>query len=188
MILHARSKHHASVEGRDQCFERHTPVSEHAGESADRQVAASADPGKELPFRLDGTVRVRLVYRHEPLERRHVVGATLDCERALPDLREHQRRVEDLGDLPGQAEPLQRRYSDHYRIVLAGLSQTRLDVAAQRVEPDVRADRCELRPPADGPRRDPPTGGDVVEARTDEGVTRVGALRHGGQQQPFRRR
>ena len=85
------------------------PSSRRRRERAARQVAAAAELGEERPLGVEGArARRRRRSRRACASGRGVVGAALDRERALPDLRQHHRRLEHLGRVVAQAEAVER--------------------------------------------------------------------------------
>ena len=113
-------------------------------------------------------------------ERACVVGAALDRERALRDLRQHHARVRAPRlAWSREPEPLERGDRDDDRVVafVRALAQPRLDVAAQRREREVgtRAPRAARAGAPNRCRRAPPVGSSS-SARADERVARIAAL------------
>ncbi len=70
-----------------------------------------------------------------------VVGARGQCDRALTHGGQKRVDVEQRGGAMAEAEPLQSRVGEQRRVDLAalGLSEPRLDVAAQQTDPQIRA-------------------------------------------------
>ena len=119
--------------------------------------------------------------------RAHVVAvvADLDAERALARRRQADGRIEQAADAPAQAQAFQARGGQHDGVVVAAieLAEPGVEVAAQRLDRQLRMARADLRLAAqagraDGARRQLGQRGVGVG---DEGVARVGALEHGAQ-------
>ena len=85
--------------------------------------------------------------------RRQVVFARahLERERSLSRLRQELVRREPLADLGGQTETVEPAGGEHDRVepALPALPQAGVDVAAQRLDREVRLEREQLRPPPD---------------------------------------
>ena len=118
------------------------------------------------------------VDRREPRAGRVVVGAALDRERSLPDLRQHHFGAEDLVGAVEEVEPFERGGGDDDRVELGGLLEPGGDVAAQLGEREVGSPGRELRAPAHGTGADARARGQRVERRAHERVERVRALGH----------
>ncbi len=102
------AQHRDAVEAGDETFTA-PPVVSPRHVCADRQIAASAEGGEKRPLPVDcGATRVVLNHREE-LPRRVVVVTALRGERTLGDLRQDDGRLERLGDVFGELQPLQRR-------------------------------------------------------------------------------
>ena len=78
-----------------------------------------------------------------------------------------------MTDLGSEPEPVETAGREHDRIesALAALAQTRLDVAAQRLDRERRLEREQLRAPADRGRADPHPGSNL--RRSAQRVTRI---------------
>ena len=127
-------------------------------------------------------------------ERRGVVGAALDRQRALAGGGQHQRRVEHLGDLVEPAEPgkpgagehdgVERRRRRPSRSRVSTLPRT---ATTSRPRPAARSWAARRGEPV--PTRAP--GGELVEGEAvagDQHVARVLPRRHGGEREARRRR
>jgi tetratricopeptide (TPR) repeat protein len=148
------------------------------GVGADRDRAAAVKLGEQSPFRPDGGVGVRVAIRVEHLQQFPVAGADLDGQRALAGRRREQRRVEQLGDRVVQAQPPQPGGSQDHRVQPGlDLRQPGRDVAPDRHDLDIGAQRPQLRDPPRGPGSHPGTRAQALPGGTAERVERVSARR-----------
>ena len=97
-----------------------------------------------------------------------LAGAHLQCERALPGLRQELVGLEPMTDLGSEPEPVETAGREHDRIqpALPALAQTRLDVPAQRLDRERRLEREQLRAPANRGCPDPHPGPNASRRRT----------------------
>ena len=125
--------------------------------------------------------------RSRPRSAGSSVAAHLDAERALAGRRQHLGRAsKTAADARLQAEPHEPGGGQHDGVVAAvvELAQPGVEVAAQRLDAQVGAQRAQLHQPAQARRADAGALGQLGErrvARRDEGVARILALEHGGQ-------
>jgi hypothetical protein len=125
---------------------------------------------------------------------RHQVDAVVafgdfDRHRALPGGRQADVRLQHRADALRQAEALEAGGGqDDGRVVAAiELAQAGIEVAAQRLDDQVRVARRDQRLAAQAAGADDGAGRQRVERGVivgDEGVARVFALQHGGQANP----
>src|SRR5262245_42409177 len=105
-----------------------------------RREAAAADRGDATALGLDATARLGVVRR---LGECLVAASHLNGECTLPGLRKQLLRVEASPDVRGEAEPIETAGGEHDRVeaALAAFAQTRVDVAAKRLDREVRLER-----------------------------------------------
>src|SRR5262245_63815441 len=92
--------------------------------------------------------------------------AHLQRERALCGLWQQLLRVEAPADLVRETEPVEAARCEHDGVELpfVALAQARVDVAAQRLDPQRRLEREQLRLSAHGRSADAHAGADLVRA------------------------
>ena len=178
--------HHAPVERGEQRVDRHV-VGVDGCECRARKRASAAQLGEKRALGSHCRVRVGVVDRGEPFERVAVVGAALHRERTLPHHREHEGRVESLGDVSAESETVEARGGEHDGVVLRRFLQSGVHVAAQLREREIRTGGCELRPASNRTGGDARADRQVVERRADEHVTRIAALGNGREHEPLGR-
>ena len=154
---------------------------------AERQGAPGAELGEERPLGGDGEAGRRIVDSGEQVCRHRVVGAALHGNTPLADSGDEDCWVESFGDALGHAEHFQCGHRHHDRAAVGDLLEPPGDVAAQLDELQVRANACQLGPPAHRPRRHDGSRGELGERPADEGVGCVTPGREGGQPQAGRR-
>ena len=147
-----------AVERREQRVDHDRAVARRRARSAPHgQVAAAAELGEERPLGVDRAVRGRRRRsRRARATVRVVVGAALDRDRALPDLRAASPTGRARSATRSrEPEPLERDGATTTASNSLGLARARVaDVAAQLAEREVGAQRGELRAPAHRAGRD----------------------------------
>ena len=128
---------------------------------------------------LDSAPNVGVVDPGQELDGRGVIGAALDGERTLRDLRDEQIGVEPLVDPVPESDPVQPGRSRDDGVDLADLRQPGRHVAAEPDEVEVGSERGELGLPADGPGGHHRALRQPGKGRATERITHVGALREG---------
>src|SRR5215218_10712353 len=114
-----------------------------------RREAAAADDRDAGSLRFDASTCFGVVGVRNPLlfARPH-----LQCQCALAGLRKQLLRLEAATDLSAEPEPVEAAGGEHDGVeaALAALAQPGVDVAAERLDPQVRLEREQLRAAADG--------------------------------------
>ncbi len=122
----------------------------------DRGAAPGPQAAQEGPLGARRQPRRAVVQRRQQRQRRRVVGARLDRQRALPDHRQPLVRVEEVSDQVLPAHPREAGGSENDGVVRLrlGLPQARVDVAAQVGHGQVGAQGAQLRRAARAARPD----------------------------------
>src|SRR5213076_390042 len=108
--------------------------------------AATTDREDTCALGLDAAARLGVVDASNQVL---LACAHLQRERALAGLRQELLRLKAVADLGVQAEPVKAagRQDDRVEPSLAALAQTRIDVAAQRLDRELGLERQQLGPP-----------------------------------------
>ncbi len=147
---------------------------------ADRRLAARAERAGKRAFGVQLALGGAVAQRRERCRDALVTDARLDGERALAD------RGDELGQRgPGSAaEALESRAREHDRLELAllELAQPRVDIAAERHDRDVGAQREQLRAAPQAARADTRAAREAGQrARSAQAVERISSSGASGQ-------
>src|SRR5918994_6795064 len=135
-------------------------VASRDSQGPDRHAAAALQRPQHTPLRLDGSLRRWVVEGFSHALAQRAVLSDSDCQRALPDGREHHFRRDD-GVRGVEAEAFEAGSGQHYRVgrALAHLAHPRIHVAPYADDLEIRPMIQKLSPPAltrcghDGPLR-----------------------------------
>mmetsp|Transcript_15050 Transcript_15050/g.35640 ORF Transcript_15050/g.35640 Transcript_15050/m.35640 type:complete len:285 (-) Transcript_15050:548-1402(-) len=155
------------------------------------QAAAATERPGDGTLGLAGQQGRRMVQLQQGLAQRSGVGADLQTQRPLPRARQHLLDLEDAAHALPQAQALETGSGQHDGVVAAliELAQPGIEVAAQRLDAQVRPQVQQLRHAAQAGAADDGALGKLGERRIvvrDEGVARVFALQHGGEHEALR--
>src|SRR5438874_2039086 len=148
-----------------------------------RCEATAADGEDARSLRLDTAPRLRVIAGRDEL---FLTGANLQGECALSGLRQQLVRVEAASDLVPEPEPVEAAGRQHDRVqaALAALAQTRVDVAAERLDRELGLERQQLCLAADRGSPDAHPRPQLRDAA--ERVARILAFEIGAHDEPIR--
>ena len=120
----------------------------------DGRETTAPDPCDATPLGLDSPPRLGVI-RHG--DKRRLARTNLQRKRSLTGLWKQLRRIEPEPDLVRQPQPIETGRLENHRIesTLTALAETRIDIAAQRLDRESRLERQQLRPAASRRRAAP---------------------------------
>ena len=133
----------------DKSPQRETAFDFHAI-SSDRHRAAAMQVQIHCAFGADAAKRRRVAERCEQRRRQRVAGAAFDGDRTLRGGRQPLRWCQSCADARAETEPIEPGAGEDDRVVVADveLGKTRIDVAAQIAQIEIRTQRTQLCLPA----------------------------------------
>ncbi len=155
---------------------------------ANRNLAPSSQRRQHRPFGRDRDSSFNVFQAPADLARFTGIVSSLHCQRSLTNRGTHHLRIQQFRDavLPTQAPQPGRGQNDRVVLTFVQLSQTRIQVAANVGNLQVRPHDAQLRRSPQRRRADARASSEVRQPSADDGIPRVLALRYRRQNEASR--